>query len=129
MGLPVIRHEVEGPAVVRRHRNHHRCPGPDRPLATATAAHRKLLFPIEPEQLLVVDHVALPLEQNMQAPIAEAAAFMGDRLHALAKAAIIRPGRLVSHGHAAAADGFTRPPFAHPECFSPSIPPNFAFHL
>jgi hypothetical protein len=24
------------------------------------------------------------------------------------------PGGLVSHGHAAAADGFTRPPFAHP---------------
>src|ERR1700681_3933712 len=54
----------------------------------------------------------------MQAPIAEAAAFMGDRLHALAKAGIVRSGRLVSHGHAAAADGFTRPPFAHPECSS-----------
>src|SRR6202011_4568039 len=43
---------------------------------------------------------------------------MGDRLHALAKAGIVHPGRLVSHGHAAAADGFTRPPFAHPECSS-----------
>src|SRR5712664_2416389 len=36
------------------------------------AAHRELLFPIEPEELLVVDHIAFPLEQNMQAPIAEA---------------------------------------------------------
>ena len=43
---------------------------------------------------------------------------MGDRLHALAKGGIVGPGRLVSHGHAAAADGFTRPPFAHPECVS-----------
>jgi hypothetical protein len=72
------------------------------------------LLPIEPEQLLVVDDVAFPLEQNMQAPITEAAAFTGDRRHALAKAGIVRPGRLVSDGHAAAADGFTRPPFAHP---------------
>src|ERR1700736_5622234 len=39
---------------------------------------------------------------------------MGDRLHALAKAGIVRPGRLVSHGHAPPADVFTRPPFAHP---------------
>src|ERR1700747_620624 len=50
----------------------------------------------------------------MHAPIAEAAALMSDRLHTLAKAAIVRPDRLVSHSHAAAADGFTRPPFAHP---------------
>lgn len=35
-------------------------------------------------------------------------------LHKLAKAVIVRPGRLVSHSHAAAADGFTRPPFAQP---------------
>ena len=41
-----------------------------------------------------------------------------DYFDALAKAGFVRPGRLVSHGHAAAADGFTRPPFAHPECLS-----------
>ncbi|MEY9389581.1 hypothetical protein ABIF65_007821 [Bradyrhizobium japonicum] len=51
----------------------------------------------------------------MQAPIAETTTFLGDCPHALAKAGFVRPGRLVSHGHAAAADGFTRPPFAHPE--------------
>src|ERR1700759_3618111 len=62
----------------------------------------------------MVDQVALPLEQHVQASITEAAAHLGDRSHALAKAGIVRPGRLVSYGHAAAADGFTRPPFAHP---------------
>ena len=36
---------------------------------------------IQSEQLLVVDHVALPLEQDVQAPIAEPAALMGDHLH------------------------------------------------
>src|ERR1700723_1617885 len=53
----------------------------------------------------------------MQGVVVETAAFLGDRLHALTKAGIIRPGRLISHGHAAAADGFTRPPFAHPVGF------------
>ena len=44
---------------------------------------------------------------------------LGDRFHALAEGGIVRPALLVSDGHAAAADGFTRPPFAHPECFAP----------
>jgi hypothetical protein len=46
----------------------------------------------------VVEHVALSLEQNMQASVAETAAFLGDRLHTLPKAGIIRPRGLVSHG-------------------------------
>ena len=53
--------------------------------------------------------------QHSASAITEAAALLGDRPHALAKAGIVRPGRLVPHGHATAADGFTRPPFAHPE--------------
>src|SRR5215213_6350652 len=61
----------------------------------------------------MVDHVALPLEQNMQASVTEPAALRGNRPHALPNDGIISPGRLISHGHAAAADGFTRPPFAH----------------
>lgn len=44
----------------------------------------------------------------MQAPIAEATPLLGDRSHTLAKAGIVHPGRLVSHCHAAEADGFTR---------------------
>ncbi|MGY4333557.1 hypothetical protein ACVWWG_007974 [Bradyrhizobium sp. LB7.2] len=47
------------------------------------------------EQLLLVDHIALALEHNMEVPIAKAAALLGDRPHALAKAGIVRPGRLV----------------------------------
>lgn len=47
----LIRHEVERPAVVRRHRHRHRRRGPDRPLAAATAAHREPLFPVQPEEV------------------------------------------------------------------------------
>src|SRR6516165_6214099 len=110
----LIRHEVERPAIVGGHRHHHRRPGPNGPLAAAPAAYRKPLFPVEPEEPLVVDQIALPLEQNMQASIAEATAHLGDCPHALAQGGILRPACLVSYGHAAAADGFTRPPFAHP---------------
>jgi hypothetical protein len=46
-------------------------PGSDRPLAAATATPPAPL-PVEPEQLLVVDQVALTLEQNMQTPVADA---------------------------------------------------------
>ncbi|MCS3765786.1 hypothetical protein GGE24_007387 [Bradyrhizobium centrosematis] len=66
------------------------------------------------EELLVADQIPLPPERNMQPPIAEAAALLGDRPHALAKVSIDSLGRPISHGHTAAADGFTRAPFAHP---------------
>jgi hypothetical protein len=80
----LVRDEVERPAVIRRYRHHHRRPGPERPLAATTVTDREPLFPVEPEQFLVVDQIALPPEQNMQAPIAEATAHLGNRSHALA---------------------------------------------
>jgi hypothetical protein len=39
--------------------------------------------PIKPEELFVVHHVSLPLQKNMNAPIAKPSAFMGNRLHPL----------------------------------------------
>lgn len=53
------------------------------PIAAATAAHRDPLFPVAPEELLVVDQIALPLEQHVQAPMAETTPFLGDCPHAL----------------------------------------------
>lgn len=50
----------------------------------------------------------------MNASIAEAAAFMRQRLHALAKAMIVAAAGFVTDRHPAKADGFTRPPFADP---------------
>jgi hypothetical protein len=45
--------------------------------------------------------------------LAEAAALAGDRDHSLPQSAIIWTRGLISDAHAAAADGFTRPPLAH----------------
>jgi hypothetical protein len=57
----LVRYKVERSPIVRHYRKEHRRSGPDRPLAAAATAHRQLLLPIEPEKLLMVDHVALPL--------------------------------------------------------------------
>jgi hypothetical protein len=78
----LIRHEVERPALVRRS---------EWPACGRIAAYRKPLFPVEPDEFHVVDQIALPLEQNMQASIPEATAHLGDRPHALAEGGIIRP--------------------------------------
>ncbi|OQW52065.1 MAG: hypothetical protein A4S15_09595 [Candidatus Raskinella chloraquaticus] len=62
----------------------------------------------------MVHGMTLPLEQHMQAPITKAAAFMRNRFHPLTQCGIILSNSFVSHRHPARADGFTRPPFAHP---------------
>jgi hypothetical protein len=74
----------------------HRRPGPNRTLAPASAAHRKLLLPIEPEKLRVVDDVAFPLEQNMPvfaAQIADRNAASAAALHALSSSWARAPPR------------------------------------
>src|SRR6202008_500838 len=58
----------------------------------------------------MVHHIALPLQKNMNAPIAKPPAFMGNLLHPLPKIAIVGARGLVSNRHAAAADGFISPP-------------------
>jgi hypothetical protein len=63
----------------------------------------------------MVHHIALPLQKDMNASIAEPSAFVSNRFHPLPKITIVGLCGLVSNCHAAAADGFTRPPFAHPE--------------
>lgn len=105
---------IQRPTVLGCHRDQHRCSGAYRSLAATALAHRQLLLPIEPEELLVVHKVSLAPEQHMKASISEAAAFMCQRLHSLAKAMIVVASGFVTDRHAAKADGLTRPPFAHP---------------
>lgn len=80
----------------------------------SVAVHRQNVRDHPLELIHGAAHVALPLEQNVQASVAETGAFQGDRLHALPKGGIIRPARLVSHGDAAVTDGFGRPPLLIP---------------
>jgi anaerobic glycerol-3-phosphate dehydrogenase len=56
---------------------------------------------------------------------------MGNRFHPVAQDAVIGSGGFLSHGHPATADGFTRPPFAHPVIghqMGDSFPPGSGRH-
>jgi len=67
--------EVQGPSLVRLLRDRHRHSGAQYSLAAAALAHRQALLLVEPVDLLAVLLNALALQQDMQAPIAKAAAF------------------------------------------------------
>ena len=92
----------------------HRRPRPHRPLAAAAPAHGQPLLAIEPEQPLVVHHVAFPAQQDVQAPIAKAPALMRPSPSS-ARAARPSSGRCepVAHRHPAASRSSARPPLAH----------------
>ena len=62
----------------------------------------------------MIDDLAFALEKHEQPAMAKAPVFPRDRHHPIPKITIIRAARLVSNGHAATTNGFTRPPFAHP---------------
>ena len=57
------------------------------------APHQQPLLAVEPEQALVVHHIALPAQQDVQPPVAEPPALMAKRLHPLAQHRIVRPPR------------------------------------
>src|SRR5262245_4414225 len=111
----LVRYEVERPALVGTQRHQHRRPGPDRSLAPATTANGELLLPIEPEQLLVVHDETFAPQHHEKTPVTEPAALLRNRLHPLSNLAIVGTAGFVANCHAATADGFTRPPFTHPE--------------
>ena len=49
----------------------------------------------------------------MNASISEAATFMRQRLHPLAKVMVVAAARFITDRHPANVEGFTRPPFTH----------------
>ena len=74
-----------------------------------------MLFAIQPKQAFVVQLKALPSPQDMQTPVAEAAALMGQRAQPMPQLRISRPTATIPHRHPHAPDGFARPPLAHLE--------------
>ncbi len=70
-------------------------------------------------------------EQDMEPPVTEPPALARHRDHSFPKSAVIGTRRSVLNCHAATADGFTRPPFAHPLVgheISDSFPPMCGRH-
>lgn len=63
--------EVQRPALVGILRNRQRRPGAERTLTAAALPHHQPFLAIEPVELLPVQHDAFPLQQDVQASIAE----------------------------------------------------------
>ena len=61
----------------------------------------------------MIDRVAFPPQQNMQAAIAETPPLMGHGLHAFAQGHVVDPHGLIPRRHPATAQHPTRPPLAH----------------
>src|SRR5208283_1890209 len=66
-------------------------------------------------QAFVVHLEALALQQDVQAPVAEASALMGQGTQPIPQLCISRPPATIPYRHPNAPDGSARPPLAHVE--------------
>ncbi len=73
-----VHHEVQTPDLVDGPRLQQRHPFAPRSLDLATLAHRQVVLAVQPPHALVIDRVAFAGEQVVDAPVAEARAFMGE---------------------------------------------------
>src|SRR5205814_9448389 len=110
----LVMQKVERPALVGTLRHGQRCPGAERPLATAATADLKPFLDIEAAQLLVIQHDALAPQQDVQPPIAKAPPHSGDLAQPGANDAVISSPAAVADRTAVHADRLACPPLAHP---------------
>jgi hypothetical protein len=85
-----------------------------RKIIDSATANRQLFLAVEPEKFFVVHDMPFSPQQNKQPPITKAPALPRDHDHPLPQNCFIRTPGVVANRHTATADGFTRPPFAHP---------------
>src|SRR5438477_12717096 len=83
--------KIERPALVWSLRYQQRCPGAERPFATATTADLETLRGIKTPQLLVVHVQAFAVKQGMETAIAEASAYSAQLVHPSADRSIVSP--------------------------------------
>ena len=87
----LIGDEVERPAIVRPLRDQHRRPRAQGAFASTSPADHEAFLAIQSEQPLMVHDEALPAQQNVQAPIAEAPALMSQSQQPSSQFGIGRP--------------------------------------
>src|SRR5690606_26292593 len=105
---------VERPALVRSLWHRHRCPCPKGSLAATATANLQALLPVEPSQLLVVQADALPVEQDVQAPIAEAPALGRHLPQPVPDRPVVGTHTSIAHRSPVRSDRRARPALAHP---------------
>ena len=70
-----VKHEVQGPPLVRSLRDRHGCSGAQGTLSAPSLAHSQFLFFVDAVQLLPVHNPSFPFEQDMQATVSKPTAF------------------------------------------------------
>ena len=84
-----------------------------KPVCAATLAHRQLLFPIEPPELLQVQDDRLPIQHDMDAAITKTTMLGRHFLHSLAGICVIAPDTAIPHARPINRQNVTRPTLAH----------------
>src|ERR1044071_7143736 len=99
----LVSREVDRPAIICHFRNEYRCPRSQRSFAASAAAHHQPLLLVDPKQPLMVHLKALPLQEQMQTPITEAAPLMRQCSQPRSQRAIVDPARSIADRHPDAA--------------------------
>src|SRR5215211_4871462 len=106
-----VTHEVEAPLHIRATRPSRRSAWDSYTPLPATPTHGKSRFAVQPLHPLVVDRVALPLQQHVQTTIAEPPPFPGQLAQALPQGRVVCAGmRLIARGRAPHPYQTTSPP-------------------
>ena len=109
----LIGDEVERPAVIRPLGHQHRRPCAQRPLSSDPTADHETLVAIDSEQALVVHQEALPSQQDVKAPVAEAPALMGQGTQPLPQSGVVRPAAMTGPSFARSRLRCAPAPLAH----------------
>jgi hypothetical protein len=110
----LVMHKIHRPALVWALWQRQRCPGAERPLATAATANLKPFLGVDPRQLLAVQSEALAPQQDVQSAIAKAAPHRGDLAQTGSQQIIVWPPAAIADRAAVRADRLACPPLAHP---------------
>src|SRR5262245_66275319 len=102
--------KIHRPALIWTPRQGQRCPGAERPLATAATANLKPFLGVDATQLLMVQSVALALQQDVQTAIAKAASHRGDLAQADPYGHIVRPPAAIADRAAVRTNRLACPP-------------------
>ena len=108
----LVMQKIHRPALVWALRQGQRCPGAERPLATAATANLKSFLGVDATQLLLVQSEAFSLQQDVQAAVAKAAPRRGKLAQAHPNGHIVRPPAAIADRAAVGTDRLACPPLA-----------------
>ncbi len=125
--LKAVADKIQRPAFVGNGRYRQRCPSANCRLATATLPDLQAFFLVQAPKPLVVEVIALPLQKDMQPPVAKSPSFTAQFLQAFADAPVVWSTGPVTNHTSVGTDNSARPPLAHLKMI-PKVNDRFALH-